>query len=117
MFWRRLISFLKRSKEPLYEAYEIDFDRMEVGDASVIIYYDDKTGETYSVSLGCTCQLPVRIIKMDDDYSPSLPHFECLHCDRVCTLKDCLICKTYSEMLKARLITDEPPQEQPPEQQ
>lgn len=111
MFWKRIISFLKRSKDPVFPDYAIDFDDMEYGEASVVVYYDNKTGETYSVSLACTCQLPVIVLRMDDDYDPSLPHFECPHCDRVCGLKDCLICETYAKMLDARLLTDEPPQE------
>lgn len=111
MFWRRLISFLKRSKEPVFEIKDADFDDMEFGEASIIIYYDNKTGETYSVSMSCTCDLPVRIIRMDDDYSPSLPHFECPHCDRVCTIPNCLLCKAYAKMLNARLLMEEPPKE------
>lgn len=116
--FRRIYNFFFPPKFYL-DPDELDFDieNLDFGEGSTLIYYDPKTGESYSVSIVCSCQSPLVILDVDDEYLPAITHFECNHCDRVCTLKQCQLCLIYSDMLKARILMEEPPKEQPPERQ
>lgn len=76
-------------------------------DDNTSIFYYDENGFGFSVTLICSCQNPLRIIKIDEEYDPSVPHFECEHCDRVCKEKNCETCVVYSEMTNARLTMED----------
>ena len=114
--FRRIYNFFFPKKFYL-DPDELDLDDLDFGEGSTLIYYDPKSGESYSVSIICSCQTPLIILDVDYEYDPPLTHFECSHCDRVCTIKQCQLCLVYSDMLKARILMEEPPKEQPPEQQ
>lgn len=116
--FRRIYNFLFLRKLYLQVEPEVpDLDNLEYGEGSTLVYYDPKTGESYSVSLICSCQTPVVILDVDYECDPPLSHFECSHCDRVCTIKQCQVCLVYSDMVRVRILMEEPPREQPPGQQ
>lgn len=113
-FFRRLWLFFKIEKmtremlhdESFSEATEDGYRYFDT-----IVYVDEETGETFSITLSCTCGDAVEILYMDDDYDPALPHFACDHCDNVCRLKGCEQCMVYSKMVDARIAMEEPPQQ------
>jgi len=108
-FLKRLFSLLfsKNKRHHLFiENHVNDY----YGENSTVFFYDDE-GEVFEITLVCTCQEPVSIIDLDGDYEPELPHFECLHCDRVCTLKGCPSCMVYNSMIDARMLMEEGPKE------
>lgn len=93
--------FSKRKRDAIQKMFDGSID-----DSFSEIVFE---GEDFSISvrLFCSCQNPVSIELMDDDYEPALPHFICKHCDRVCEVPQCQICKVYSKMTDARLATTE----------
>jgi hypothetical protein len=83
------------------------FDEFEEPMISTIVYMDISGEVEYEVMMVCSCQDPVDIVKMDDEFDPPLPHFICRHCDRICTQKNCQSCQIYSEMTNARDVASE----------
>ena len=76
-------------------------------DDNASIFYYDENGFAFSVTLICSCQNPLKITSVDENFEPSIPHFECEHCDRVCKQRKCETCMVYSEMTNARLAMEE----------
>ena len=93
-FFRRLFLKFKKSSEDEHKF-------------SSIVYLDEQGNFEMEVVLVCSCQETVNIVDMDDYYDPPIPHFECLHCDRVCTTVRCKACEIYSQMVNARDIATE----------
>lgn len=93
-FFRRLFLRFKKSSEDDYKI-------------SSITYLDELGNFEMEVVLVCSCQDTVNIMSVDENYDPALPHFECLHCDRVCNVVKCKSCEVYSQMVNARDIATE----------
>lgn len=75
-------------------------------DESSLLYYDEN-GFAFTITLICSCQNPLKIVKYDENYEPTIPHFKCDHCDYGCAEKKCPACIVYSKMTDARIAIEE----------
>jgi hypothetical protein len=73
---------------------------------SSIVFYDMETDTEMTIHLVCSCGLHVNIVAIDENDEPAIFHFECMHCDRSCDVKNCRDCAVYSKMADARDIAE-----------
>ena len=103
MFWKKLFSFFSRPKPEEFEESVFDIQDLDYSYGTTMLYYDNRTGQSYQVSIVCTCDLPVELLMVDESEEIPVLHYGCQHCDRACTIEDCINCKAYDESLKMRL--------------
>ena len=110
-FLKKIFSRFFSKEKKYYLFIEEVADFYEDYDYESDLFFYDENGEAHGITLICTCQSQVIILSVDRDYDPPLPHFDCTHCDRPCSLKGCAECLVYNSMLEARLIMEERPKD------